>query len=260
MRQRRDGLLVALVRRLGRLIEVNTRFRLYMWAMATPLVAQLYQSLRGELRDRRVVGSTEMLIEGFPRSANSYVAFSMQLANPGRRISSHLHSSYSLRQARRRKIPCVFVVREPDAAVASLMQMLPQLTTRSAYQAYIAYHRRSLRNLNDAYVVAFDDAVNALPSVMAGVLSRTKNISGLICPPDDAAFRSTVRCVIDAETALRHDEERVEFVTPRPSEHRRGQAEILGDPTPQDAVLRNRARAIYEAVLREGALRFSSSA
>ena len=68
----------------------------------------------------RVADDTEIVIEGFPRSGNTFSVYAFALAQ-GKpvRMAHHLHAPAQLIVAARQGIPAVLVIREPEGAVLS---------------------------------------------------------------------------------------------------------------------------------------------
>jgi hypothetical protein len=67
-----------------------------------------------------VSSETDVCIEGYPRSANSYAYRAFQRWNPECRIAHHMHVPMQVRRAVRRGIPTAVLIRDPADAVASL--------------------------------------------------------------------------------------------------------------------------------------------
>lgn len=81
----------------------------------------LYISIaRRRNTSRRLIDNDiNLVIEGFPRSGNTYLLSSLIVANPGLNVASHLHSIAHIRVAQKRDVPVVITIREPKAAIAS---------------------------------------------------------------------------------------------------------------------------------------------
>jgi hypothetical protein len=80
---------------------------------------------------------TELLIDGFPRSGNTFAVVAFQLAQPSPvRISHHIHSSAHMIAAAKRGTPIVVTVREPEDAVLSCVIREPYITIGQALHAY----------------------------------------------------------------------------------------------------------------------------
>lgn len=114
-------------------------------------------------KDRAFLASTdtEIVIEGFPRSANTYfVAFFAVAQGRPVRIARHLHESYQVRFAEKQRIPCVVLVRQPlDALVSALMRDTRKSPT-SILRNYLRFYREVLRIRKMAVIASFDTAIN----------------------------------------------------------------------------------------------------
>jgi hypothetical protein len=72
----------------------------------------------------RVRRDTRLLIEGFPRSANTFVEAALRLSQPDDlRLAHHSHAPASVIWACRRGIPAIVLIRDPVDAVASFLEM-----------------------------------------------------------------------------------------------------------------------------------------
>jgi len=79
----------------------------------------LQTAARGH-RARAVDRATELVIEGFARSGNTFAVAAFSLAQPRPvRLAHHLHAPAQVLLAARMGIPCIVLVRDPVDAVAS---------------------------------------------------------------------------------------------------------------------------------------------
>lgn len=97
---------------------------LYSWVMRWRFRGRETQQW---LVDRR----SDVVIEGFQRSANSFAVRAFRMAQPdaGRRlrIATHIHSPAQIALAARWGIPAILLVRHPDDAVVSVLAWARQL-------------------------------------------------------------------------------------------------------------------------------------
>ena len=57
--------------------------------------------------DLMVRRGTEICIEGFPRSGNTFAVYAFELWNPGSQVAHHLHAPGQFVRALRLSVPCV---------------------------------------------------------------------------------------------------------------------------------------------------------
>ncbi|MFN2559715.1 MAG: hypothetical protein ABR571_00235 [Jatrophihabitans sp.] len=102
-----------------------------------------------------VIGpTTELVIDGYTRSASTFAVYALQLAQPHPvRLAHHLHAPAQLIAAARRGVPALLVIRNPQAVVLSQVAREPDVALRDALGAYVRFHA-CLLPFRDRLVVA----------------------------------------------------------------------------------------------------------
>jgi hypothetical protein len=101
---------------------------------------------------------TDAVIEGFPRSANTFAATAFALAQPNSvRVARHLHVPSQVIFAAKRGIPTMVLIRPPEDAVASLIVRAPILTPKEGLKEYVRFYRRILPHRRRFVVATFDE-------------------------------------------------------------------------------------------------------
>ena len=100
---------------------INLPFRVIpRWLGRTSLGARFLVFTPASSVARSVVGrSTDICIEGQPRSATTFTYAAVSVANPGLQVSGQTHLEGNVLLAVKRGVPTVVSVREPLAAMAS---------------------------------------------------------------------------------------------------------------------------------------------
>lgn len=122
---------------------------------------------------------TELVIEGFPRSGNSFAvaAFRMVQTRPVR-LAHHLHAPAQIIAGARRHLPILVLVREPVAAVLSLVIRHPEVSIKMALHEYIRFYK-TVTPYRDHYVTGvFDEVTNDFGAVIQRVNRRFKTDFG----------------------------------------------------------------------------------
>lgn len=109
---------------------------------------------------------SELCIEGFPRSGNTFLVAAIQRWNPGLRIAHHSHLAASARHAITHGIPTVILIREPAEAVASVMVWDGRVTPSVGLLAYTSFYRSLGDAGQKALLVPFRDAVKRPDAVV----------------------------------------------------------------------------------------------
>jgi hypothetical protein len=116
---------------------------------------------------------TEICIEGFPRSGNTFAVIAFQQAQPRTiSIAHHVHAPGSIITAVRLGTPAIVLIREPEQAVLSLVVRYPQLSLAQVLRGYRRFYE-PLLPLRDRVVVGrFEDVTTDLGSVIREVNGR----------------------------------------------------------------------------------------
>lgn len=125
-------------------------------------------------RDFVIRRNTELVIEGYPRSGNSFAHAAFRLAqNRPISIAHHCHAPAQVMMANRWKIPALVIFRDPDDAVRSLLIFSPEMyTVNEAYREYINFYQPLLK-IRDSYVLAsFESVTKELSAVIRCVNER----------------------------------------------------------------------------------------
>ncbi len=121
----------------------------------------LRSSLLSRLKPDRIANeTTRLVVEGYPRSSNSYTAFMIYEAAKGRftprDVSHHTHDAANLRIAGALGIPRVILLRDPEDAILSFHvfsgRPIPMLTAR-----YIDFYQQAAPLFATSVVAHFDD-------------------------------------------------------------------------------------------------------
>jgi hypothetical protein len=103
---------------------------------------------------------TDAVIDGFPRSANTFAVIAFELAQPKPvRVAHHLHVPSQIIAGARLNIPTLVLVRDPEEAVLSLSLWTSLVTLEDGLTDYVRFHKRILP-YRDRFVVATFEEVS----------------------------------------------------------------------------------------------------
>ena len=122
----------------------------------------------------RVLGpGTELVIEGFPRSANTFAVTAFEMAQPAPvAVAHHLHSAGHVTAAVHRGVPALLLVRAPADAVVSSVMRKPSLDLAAVAGRYETFHRPLLPLLDHIEVAGFDQVTTDFGAVIDRVNAR----------------------------------------------------------------------------------------
>lgn len=174
------------------------------------------------LVDRRI----EMVMDGFPRSGNTYATMAFMRANPLARVLHHSHAAGAIHAAVQRNLPVVVLVRDPRDCVSSFCEYDKSLSAEEGLELWISFHD-SLRTVrDDIAVLAFPDFTGD-PSVL-GTASNGRFGTQWNEPLTSDAEREEIFRLIEARNTRRNaglDEAQVA----RPSAERKAERRFSPD-------------------------------
>lgn len=138
-----------------------------------PHLSILMYRLLGEKKNLLIGMRTEMVIEGFPRSANTFavVAFRQAQEKPVS-IAHHLHFPAQVMEGVRRKLPVLVLIRHPYEAIKSLKIRHPHLNEDIALKRYVRFYTAVYSNLDKVVIGKFEDVVADYGRVIERVNER----------------------------------------------------------------------------------------
>lgn len=135
---------------------------------------------------------TEIVIEGFPRSANTYAYVAFMLAqNRPMRVAHHVHGPAQFEVALRFDIPCVMLIRDPVDAVISMAIRDPRLNPGMLMREYVQFYRRVERIAEHVVIADFSAVTECFDLVIEEVNQRFSK--EFLLPRADDRFQERVR-------------------------------------------------------------------
>jgi hypothetical protein len=228
------------------------RFALKSVLGRSPTVYFGIQRLRRSRRHLLVKKDTEIVIEGYPRSANTFAVVAFLLAQ-GRpvKIAHHLHVPAQVIQAGRWGIPTIVLIRDPQDAVLSLLVREPYLSARRALQDYIIFYSTISHYRNSFVVAPFDEVINNFGQVIVRANERFGTIFKPFEPTDEN-IRKVFALVEEMHKAYHKRDSVIETKVARPSAVREA-LKLKRMPElarPEAEELLKEAYQVYEMVLR----------
>jgi hypothetical protein len=130
-------------------------------------------NIRRKNRSEAVSRITQLVIEGFPRSANTWTVLAFEYAQPvSVKIAHHLHVPAQIIKAIKLQIPSLVLIRKPRDAVASLLVQSPEIPAWLALRAYVSFYTKLIPYRTGYVVGAFEDVIHHLDKVISTVNSR----------------------------------------------------------------------------------------
>ncbi len=219
------------------------RQRWWLNAVQTPVFAEIYAFLDPGVRPRRLTRKTDLLIEGFPRSGNTYAQAAFVQANgPQVRLAHHLHAVRSVQLAAKFGTPTILLIRDPEKVLGSMLQFNANYDAAVVCAGYRKYHQALLPFARSFIVAEFSQVVGDF----GRVVERCNTRFGTAFQPyvRSVENESIVKRMIEQEGSS-HSPDRFESAVSRPSEHRKSAEEVLSGLSQQDRLALAEARRVY---------------
>jgi len=196
---------------------------------------------------RQITDKTELIVEGFPRSGNTFTVFVLQdVAQNQLRLSSHVHHPSQVKLAVQLGLPAILVVREPIGALASYLTYGRHGRPADVLKEYYAYYQELIPYADRVLVLNFEEIISDMPAIV----DRINRRFSMALPPFDQSPENVDRLFeeIARQHQLVHPDLEPDQVAPRPTAARREANEQhrteLIDPC--NAALRSRCENVYD--------------
>ncbi len=116
---------------------------------------------------------TDILIEGYPRSANSFAVAAFGMAQPRPVvIAHHTHAPGHVIAAIRAKLPALVLARDPEDAVLEFLIVRPTLSVKQALKGYVRFYEPLLAYRGGFVVGTFADVTTDFGAVIRRINER----------------------------------------------------------------------------------------
>jgi hypothetical protein len=116
---------------------------------------------------------SDIVIEGFPRSGNTFAYTAFVMAQPRAvRVAGRVHAPAQLIAGARWGIPGIVLIRHPDQAIPSFLIRHPGTGVRQAMRGWLRFYEPLRGYLNRLVVATFDQVTRDLGEVIEAVNDR----------------------------------------------------------------------------------------
>lgn len=152
----------------------RARHRLRTYVSEHPLGYLAFARHKYTGHNVEVVGpGTEMVIDGFTRSATTFAVYAFQLSQERPIwLAHHLHAPAQLIEAARRSIPTVVLIRKPQGAILSQLIREPDVALSDALFAYSRFYEHLLPYRKSFVVGEFGQVTHEFGAVIRQVNAR----------------------------------------------------------------------------------------
>jgi hypothetical protein len=196
---------------------------------------------------RQITDKTDLIVEGFPRSGNTFTVFALQdVAQNQLRISSHVHHPSQVKLAVQRDLPTVLVIREPIGALASYLTYGRHGRPTDVFREYYAYYQELIPYADRVLILNFEEIISDMPAI----IDRINGRFAMALPPFDQSPGNVDHLFeeIARHHQLVHPDLEPDHVAPRPTAARReaNERHRLELLDPSNNALRTRCLNVYD--------------
>lgn len=138
-----------------------------------PILFFLILSFKKKYKYLLVDKETDIVIEGYPRSANTFAVAAFKISQKNNlKIARHTHAVAQLKRAAALEIPALAIIREPKQAILSYVVREKQVNLNLAINRYITYYQ-ALKKLENKFIIAdFKDITKNYGDVIFKINNR----------------------------------------------------------------------------------------
>ena len=131
-----------------------------------------------------VTSSTDICIEGYPRSANTYAVYAFKLSNSNVNVGHHHHVPAQIIRSVVMQIPTVVVIRNPEEAVASFLVFQSSIKADMYLKAYTKFYQPIIPLLDRVIVASFHTITRDFNQIIQAVNNKYRTSYHLIADLD----------------------------------------------------------------------------
>jgi hypothetical protein len=134
----------------------------------SPRIAVPLGRIRG--RGEPIGPQSDIVIEGYPRSANSFAVHAFRVAQGHRVVvAHHLHAPAHLIAAVRAGVPALALIRQPEDAVLEFVISKQYLSIRQALRGYVRFYAALIPYRDRLVIGPFEEVTTDFGAVIARV-------------------------------------------------------------------------------------------
>ncbi|WP_297092256.1 hypothetical protein [uncultured Draconibacterium sp.] len=139
--------------------------------ISNPKIYFTLLKLNGNYNERICQKDTDIVTEGFPRSANSFFVNALRVTfriknRPIIKIAHHNHSVAQIKVGLKYNIPIVILIRKPSDAIASFILMQNHSNIKNLIKDYISFYSYVSKVKKKVLIITFSEIINNYPGAI----------------------------------------------------------------------------------------------
>lgn len=131
------------------------------------LVFRLLYATRPKYKSILICKDTDIIIEGFPRSGNTYAYACFLLTNGDKhKVARHIHLGSQINMAIKYSTPALIIFRNPVESISSYLVRNKYYSEKSAINYYIKYYENIIKNKDNIVLCEFRQLITNFESAI----------------------------------------------------------------------------------------------
>ena len=136
------------------------------WVAQSPWLFFILCSLSPRYNKLLIKPDTDLVIEGFPRSGNTFSVVAFESVNSGIKIAHHLHATPQIFLAVKWGVPACVIIRQPIDAVKSLLVREQGLLPAAVLKGYVEFYSDIIGVKDHILIATFDEVATDFGKVI----------------------------------------------------------------------------------------------
>ena len=153
-------------------IPDHVRSKAISFLKKKPNIWPTIQSLRGKTSGTFCSPETDLCVEGFESSANTYTFVVIRSLRPDLNIAHHTHSAAGVKLAIRYSIPILILFRDPHEAIPSVVTRFRPSVYESILN-YINFYECVMKNADNVILSRFDEVIEDIGDTIGKIERQT---------------------------------------------------------------------------------------
>jgi hypothetical protein len=154
------------------------RFKIKAYIKSSPFLYRFITSIKklaGEDKDFLCRNNSDLCVEAYPSSANSFLCKVLRYSYEDLKIGQHTHTIANIKIAMKYNIPVVTIIRNPLDAVSSRAVRFNTAIEQCILE-YIEFYEFIAEHSDELIVVSFENVVNNTSEVLRTIEKKTNII------------------------------------------------------------------------------------
>ena len=152
-----------------------TKYKIKAYIKSNPTLYRLITFVRNSSEQRNNFlcnKNTDLCVEAYPSSANSFLCRILKYLNKDLRIGQHTHTIANIKLALKYNIPVITIIRDPLDAISSRAVRFNEEIEKCIFE-YIDFYEYVAAHLDDLVLLSFEKVINNTSKTLQAIKEKT---------------------------------------------------------------------------------------